>query len=193
MQAPWLLNEADHSRSTQTRLGAAVALRASAHVGGDLHRGDLVGILHGLTALDLVDVVHAFDDLAPKHVERIKQLVREGFYDGIVFHRVIDGFMAQTGCPQGTGTGGSQYGNLPAEFNAEPHVRGVCSMARAQNPNSANSHFFICFDDASFLDKQYTVWGKVIEGMDNVDKIKRGEPVQNPDKITSLKVAADVK
>jgi cyclophilin family peptidyl-prolyl cis-trans isomerase len=132
-------------------------------------------------------------DLAPKHVERIKQLAREGFYDGIVFHRVIDGFMAQTGCPQGTGTGGSKYGNLPAEFNAEPHVRGVCSMARSQNPNSANSQFFICFDDASFLDKQYTVWGKVIEGMENVDKIKRGEPVQSPDKIKSLKVAADVK
>ena len=132
-------------------------------------------------------------DLAPKHVERIKKLVREGFYDGIVFHRVIDGFMAQTGCPQGTGTGGSKYGNLPAEFNAEPHVRGVCSMARAQSPDSANSQFFICFDDARFLDKQYTAWGKVIEGMDNVDKIKRGEPVANPDKITSLKVAADVK
>ncbi len=132
-------------------------------------------------------------DLAPKHVERIKTLAREGFYDGIVFHRVIEGFMAQTGCPQGTGTGGSKLGNLPAEFNAEKHVRGVCSMARAQNPNSANSQFFICFDDAGFLDKQYTVWGKVIEGMDNVDKIKRGEPVQNPDKITSLKVAADVK
>jgi cyclophilin family peptidyl-prolyl cis-trans isomerase len=131
-------------------------------------------------------------DLAPKHVERIKKLAREGFYDGIVFHRVIDGFMAQTGCPQGTGTGGSKYGNLPAEFNAEPHVRGVCSMARAQNPNSANSQFFICFDDARFLDKQYTVWGKVIEGMENVDKIKRGEPVVNPDKIVSLKVAADV-
>jgi peptidylprolyl isomerase len=132
-------------------------------------------------------------DLAPKHVERIKTLAREGFYDGIVFHRVIEGFMAQTGCPQGTGTGGSKLGNLPAEFNAEPHVRGVCSMARAQSPNSANSQFFIVFDDARFLDKQYTVWGKVIEGMENVDKIKRGEPVANPDKITSLKVAADVK
>jgi peptidylprolyl isomerase len=138
-------------------------------------------------------VIELRPDLAPKHVERIKQLVREGFYDGIVFHRVIDGFMAQTGCPQGTGTGGSKYGNLPAEFNAEPHVRGVCSMARAQSPDSANSQFFICFDDAGFLDKQYTVWGKVIEGMDNVDKIKRGEPVSNPDKMTSLKVAADVK
>ncbi len=132
-------------------------------------------------------------DLAPKHVERIKKLVREGFYDGIVFHRVIDGFMAQTGCPKGTGTGGSKYPNLPAEFSAEKHVRGVCSMARAQSPDSANSQFFICFDDATFLDKQYTVWGKVIDGMDNVDKIKRGEPVANPDKMTSLKVAADVK
>jgi len=132
-------------------------------------------------------------DLAPKHVERIKTLAREGFYDGIVFHRVIEGFMAQTGCPHGTGTGGSKLGNLPAEFNAEPHVRGVCSMARAQNPNSANSQFFIVFDDATFLDRQYTVWGKVIEGMDNVDEIKRGEPVVNPDKIVSMRVAADVK
>ena len=132
-------------------------------------------------------------DLAPQHVQRIKQLARDGFYDGVAFHRVIDGFMAQTGCPEGTGTGRSSYPNLPAEFNAEPHVRGVCSMARASSPNSANSQFFICFDDARFLDKQYTVWGKVIEGMENVDKIKRGEPVQNPDKITSLKVAADVK
>ncbi len=132
-------------------------------------------------------------DLAPKHVERMKTLAREGFYDGIVFHRVIDGFMAQTGCPHGTGTGGSKHGNLAAEFNAEPHVRGICSMARASNPNSANSQFFIVFDDATFLDKQYTVWGKVIEGMENVDKIKRGEPVVNPDKIVSMRVAADVK
>jgi peptidylprolyl isomerase len=132
-------------------------------------------------------------DLAPGHVERIKKLAREGFYDGIVFHRVIDGFMAQTGCPRGTGTGGSEYPNLAAEFNAEPHVRGICSMARSSSPNSANSQFFIVFDDASFLDRQYTVWGQVTEGMENVDKIKRGEPVQNPDKIKSLKVAADVK
>ena len=131
-------------------------------------------------------------DLAPRHVERIKKLAREGFYDGIAFHRVIDGFMAQTGCPKGTGTGGSEYPNLKAEFNAEPHVRGVCSMARAQSNDSANSQFFIVFDDASFLDKKYTVWGKVIEGMDNVDKIKRGEPAQNPDKMVSMKVAADV-
>jgi peptidylprolyl isomerase len=136
-------------------------------------------------------VIELRPDLAPGHVERIKTLAREGFYDGIVFHRVIDGFMAQTGCPQGTGTGGSKLPNLKAEFNAEPHVRGVCSMARSSSPDSANSQFFICFDDATFLDRKYTVWGKVIEGMENVDKIKRGEPVQNPDKMISMKVAAD--
>src|SRR5450631_3728420 len=101
-------------------------------------------------------------DLAPQHVSRIKELVREGFYDGIVFHRVIDGFMAQTGCPHGTGTGGSKYPNLKQEFNAEPHVRGTVSMARAQSPDSGNSQFFICFDDAKFLDRQYTAWGKVV-------------------------------
>ena len=129
-------------------------------------------------------------DLAPKHVERIKTLVGEGFYDGIVFHRVIDGFMAQTGCPKGTGTGGSDYDDLPAEFNAEPHVRGVCSMARANDPDSANSQFFICFDDARFLDRKYTVWGKVSEGMENVDKIKRGEPVRDPDKIVKASLGA---
>ena len=133
-------------------------------------------------------VIELRPDLAPKHVERIKQLVGEGFYDGIVFHRVIDGFMAQTGCPHGTGTGGSDYPNLPAEFNAEPHVRGTLSMARSQSPNSANSQFFICFDDARFLDKQYTVWGKVTEGMENVDKIERGEPVENPDKIVKATI-----
>lgn len=131
-------------------------------------------------------------DLAPKHVDHIKKLAREGFYDGIVFHRVIEGFMAQTGCPHGTGTGGSKYPNLPAEFNAEPHVRGTASMARAQNPNSANSQFFICFTDARFLDRQYTVWGKVVEGMENVDKIKRGEPVRDPDSMISVKVMADI-
>jgi peptidylprolyl isomerase len=137
-------------------------------------------------------VIEMRPDLAPNHVAHIKKLAREGFYDGIVFHRVIEGFMAQTGCPKGTGTGGSKYPNLKAEFNAEPHVRGICSMARPSMPDSANSQFFICFDDARFLDRQYTVWGKVVEGMDNVDKIKRGEPVQNPDKMTSVKVAADV-
>jgi peptidylprolyl isomerase len=137
-------------------------------------------------------VIEMRPDLAPGHVAHIKKLAREGFYDGIVFHRVIEGFMAQTGCPNGTGTGGSKYPNLTAEFNAEPHVRGVTSMARAQSPNSANSQFFIVFDDARFLDRQYTVWGKVIEGMENVDQIKRGEPVRDPDRIVSMKVAADV-
>ncbi len=129
-------------------------------------------------------------DLAPNHVARIKELARQGFYDGIVFHRVIDGFMAQTGDPTGTGTGGSGQ-NLSAEFNEEPHLRGTCSMARAQSPDSADSQFFICFDDSRFLDRQYTVWGHVIEGMDLVDQIKRGEPVQDPDRIVSMKVAAD--
>lgn len=134
-------------------------------------------------------VIRLRPDLAPNHVARIKELANEGFYDGIVFHRVIDGFMAQVGCPHGIGTGGSDKPDLKAEFNAEPHVRGTCSMARSQMPDSANSQFFICFDDAPFLNRQYTVWGQVIEGMENVDKIKRGEPVQDPDSIVSMKVA----
>jgi cyclophilin family peptidyl-prolyl cis-trans isomerase len=135
-------------------------------------------------------VIALLPDAAPNHVARIKELAREGFYDGIVFHRVIEGFMAQTGDPTGTGMGGSGK-NLKAEFSREPHVRGTASMARAQNPDSADSQFFICFDDARFLDGQYTVWGKVTEGMENIDKIKRGEPVDDPDKIVSMKVAAD--
>lgn len=129
-------------------------------------------------------------DLAPNHVNRIRELARDKFYDGIVFHRVIDGFMAQTGDPTGTGMGGSGQ-NLDAEFTDAPHIRGTCSMARAQDPNSADSQFFICFDDAQFLDGQYTVWGSVLEGMEHVDKIKRGEPVPDPDKIVSMRVAAD--
>ncbi len=137
-------------------------------------------------------VIQLRPDLAPKHVERIKALAREKFYDGIVFHRVIEGFMAQTGCPQGRGTGNSKHPNLPAEFNKEPHVRGVCSMARSSAPNSANSQFFICFDDAGFLDNQYTAWGNVIDGMDNVDKLARGEPPRSPDKMITVRVAADV-
>jgi peptidylprolyl isomerase len=129
-------------------------------------------------------------DLAPNHVKRIKELARQGFYDGVVFHRVIEGFMAQTGDPTGSGMGGSGQ-KLRAEFNDEPHVRGTCSMARAQSPDSADSQFFICFDEATFLDGQYTVWGRVIDGMDNVDKITRGEPPSKPDKIVSMRVAAD--
>ncbi|WP_310593370.1 peptidylprolyl isomerase [Pedomonas mirosovicensis] len=130
-------------------------------------------------------------DKAPKHVERIKQLAREGFYDGTIFHRVIEGFMAQGGDPTGTGMGGSKYPNLPAEFNDLPHVRGTASMARAGDPNSANSQFFICFQPAFFLDGQYTVWGRVIEGMEAVDGIARGEPPANPTKIVKAYVAAD--
>jgi peptidylprolyl isomerase len=150
--------------------------------------------------LDLKDgrvVIELLPKAAPKHVARIKELVRQGFYDGIVFHRVIDGFMAQTGDPLGTGMGGSGK-KLAAEFNSEPHVRGTVSMARAMDPNSADSQFFICFADARFLDRQYTVWGKVTSGMEFVDKIKKGDPnrngvVYNPDKIVKMQVAADEK
>ncbi|CAN5688066.1 peptidylprolyl isomerase [soil metagenome] len=130
-------------------------------------------------------------DLAPGHVDRIKELAREGFYDGVVFHRVIPGFMAQGGDPTGTGSGGSSKPNLTAEFSKEPHVRGVCSMARTNQPNTANSQFFICFDDSKFLDGQYTVWGEVTEGMDLVDGLPKGEPPRAPGKIVSMKVAAD--
>lgn len=150
--------------------------------------------------LDLKDgrvVIELLPKAAPKHVARIKELVRQGFYDGIVFHRVIDGFMAQTGDPLGTGMGGSGK-KLAAEFNSEPHVRGTVSMARAMDPNSADSQFFICFADARFLDRQYTVWGKVVSGMEFVDKIKKGDSnrngvVYNPDKIVKMQVAADEK
>jgi peptidylprolyl isomerase len=127
-------------------------------------------------------------DLAPKHVARIKELVGQGFYDGIAFHRVIDGFMAQTGCPQGTGAGGSGQ-KLKAEFSRQRHVRGTVSMARAQDPNSGDSQFFICLAEAPWLNGQYTVWGEVTAGMENVDQIKRGEPVVDPDRIVSARMA----
>ena len=127
-------------------------------------------------------------DLAPNHVARIKELAGEGFYDGVVFHRVIPGFMAQGGDPTGTGMGGSKKADLPAEFSREPHVRGVCSMARSSNPNSANSQFFICFDDARFLDKQYTVWGEVESGMEHVDALPKGEPPADPGKIVKAEI-----
>jgi peptidylprolyl isomerase len=127
-------------------------------------------------------------DLAPLHVARITELANEGFYDGIVFHRVIDGFMAQAGCPDGRGTGGSKKPNLKQEFSAEKHVRGVCSMARTNDPNSANSQFFICLDDATFLDRQYTVWGEVTAGMEHVDALPKGEPPRSPGKIVSMRV-----
>jgi len=136
-------------------------------------------------------VIKLRPDLAPGHVARIKELVGEGFYDGVIFHRVIPGFMAQGGDPNGTGMGGSKKPNLKAEFNKEPHVRGICSMARSQSPDSANSQFFICFDDARFLDNQYTVWGEVIEGMENVDALPKGEPPRNPGKIAKATLKAD--
>jgi peptidylprolyl isomerase len=134
-------------------------------------------------------VIKLRPDLAPGHVERITELAKEGFYDGVVFHRVIPGFMAQGGDPTGTGMGGSEKPDLKAEFSSEPHVRGICSMARSSNPNSANSQFFICFDDATFLDRQYTVWGEVVEGMEHVDALPKGEPPRSPGKIAKATVA----
>ena len=128
-------------------------------------------------------VIRLRPDLAPEHVARIRELAEEGFYDGTIFHRVIDGFMAQGGDPTGTGTGGSDRPDLPAEFSREPHKRGTASMARSQNPNSANSQFFICFEDCGFLDGQYTVWGEVVEGMEHVDNLPKGEPPRAPGKI----------
>ena len=139
-------------------------------------------------------VIEMRPDLAPGHVARIKELVGQGFYDGIVFHRVIDGFMAQTGCPRGTGTGGSGK-KLKAEFSKEKHVRGTASMARAQAPDSADSQFFICFKPAPYLDSKYTVWGQVVSGMEAIDAIKKGDPssgaVKVPDRIVRMQVAAD--
>ena len=142
-------------------------------------------------------VIELLPDLAPNHVERIKTLARQGFYDGVVFHRVIDGFMVQGGDPTGTGRGSSDLPDLRAEFSSEPHVRGVLSMARSSSPNSANSQFFIMLGDAPYLDGQYTVWGRVVEGMEHVDRIKKGNRAANgivddPDRIVSMKVAADV-
>jgi len=134
-------------------------------------------------------VIRLRPDLAPNHVARITELANEGFYDGVVFHRVIDGFMAQGGDPTGTGMSGSSKPNLKQEFSAEPHVRGACSMARTQDPNSANSQFFICLDDARFLDRQYTVWGQVETGMEHVDALPKGEPPRTPGKIAKATVA----
>jgi cyclophilin family peptidyl-prolyl cis-trans isomerase len=137
-------------------------------------------------------VIELRPDLAPSHVARIKELSSSRFYDGVTFHRVIPGFMAQTGDPTGTGSGGSELPDLKAEFTAEKHVRGTCSMARTSNPNSANSQFFICFEDAPWLDRQYTVWGKVVEGMEHVDSIKQGGEdgaiSGEPDRIVKMRV-----
>ena len=134
-------------------------------------------------------VIKLRSDIAPGHVERITTLAKEGFYDGVVFHRVIPGFMAQGGDPTGTGMGGSKLPDIKAEFSRQPHVRGVCSMARSSNPNSANSQFFICFDDATFLDGQYTAWGEVTSGMEHVDALPKGEPPRTPGKIVKATVA----
>lgn len=134
-------------------------------------------------------VIKLRPDLAPNHVARITELASEGFYDGVKFHRVIPGFMAQGGDPTGTGMSGSDRPDLKQEFNAEPHKRGTCSMARTNNPDSANSQFFICFDDASFLDRQYTVWGQVESGMEHVDALPKGEPPREPGKIVKATVS----
>ena len=159
--------------------------------------GGLVMAQSDRIILELKDgkvVIETRSDLAPLHVKRIKELVSSGFYEGLKFHRVIDGFMAQTGDPDGNGTGGSGQ-NIPAEFSVEKHLRGTVSMARAQDPNSADSQFFICFQDSTFLDGQYTVWGSVVEGMEYVDKIKRGAPgsgtVSDPDRIVRMYIEAE--
>ena len=144
-----------------------------------------------ILSLETGDVtIETFGDKAPGHVERIAELADAGFYDGLLLHRVIEGFMAQMGCPEGDGTGGSEKPDLKAEFNDVSHQRGVCSMARARNPDSANSQFFICFADASFLDGQYTAWGQVVDGMEHVDAVSRGEPPRNPTKIVTFRTAA---
>jgi peptidylprolyl isomerase len=168
-------------------LGAACALLAGKGALAQEDKSNLVTLqLKSGTV-----VIRLRPDLAPKHVERIKELVKSGFYNGIVFHRVIEGFMAQTGDPTGTGMGGSKLPNLPAEFSSTPFVRGTLGMARSNSPNSANSQFFICFAPAPFLNGQYTVFGEVVSGMEFVDKIKRGEPPTDPDKIISMKLASD--
>jgi cyclophilin family peptidyl-prolyl cis-trans isomerase len=170
-------------------LALTLALGCGGAKGADLENTLIMQLTYGRVVIEMRP------DLAPKHVARIKELARQGFYDGTPFHRVIEGFMAQGGDPTGTGTGGSGK-KLPAEFSNEKHVRGTVSMARSADPNSADSQFFIVFQDAPWLDGKYTIWGKVTEGMEFVDKIKRGEGqngiVQNPDKIISMKVAADV-
>jgi peptidylprolyl isomerase len=170
-------------------LALTLALGCGGAKGADLENTLIMQLTYGRVVIEMRP------DLAPKHVARIKELVRQGFYDGTPFHRVIEGFMAQGGDPTGTGTGGSGK-KLPAEFSNEKHVRGTVSMARSADPNSADSQFFIVFQDAPWLDGKYTIWGKVTEGMEFVDKIKRGEGqngiVQSPDKIISMKVAADV-
>jgi peptidylprolyl isomerase len=170
-------------------LAMAGALTAMAAVSAVAQDAENTLVLKTSNGCDVI--ITLLPDVAPKHVAQIKKLTRQGFYDGIVFHRVIDGFMAQTGDPTGTGMGGSNEPDLPAEFSDKPFVRGTVGMARAQDPNSGNSQFFIMFADGDFLNGQYTVWGQVAEGMDCVDQIARGEPPANPDKIASMKVLKD--
>lgn len=175
--------------------GVSLSIGLSLSASGGAQALDLENTIYLETDYGRV-VIEMRPDLAPNHVNQIKTLTRQGFYDGIVFHRVIDGFMAQTGDPTGTGMGSSDLPDLQAEFSREEHVRGVVSMARSQSPNSANSQFFIVFDKAPWLDGQYTVWGRVVEGMEFIDQIKKGVgqggTVEDPDKIVSMKVAADV-
>ena len=165
-------------------LGITTASFAAAPAAADPENTLYLDLQHGRVVIQLRP------DLAPKHVARVKELVRKGFYNGLIFHRVIAGFMAQTGDPTGTGMGGSGQ-NIPAEFTAEPFTRGTVGAARAQDINSADSQFFIMFDENSSLNNQYTVWGKVTSGMEFVDKIRKGEPPMNPDKIVKMQVAAD--
>jgi len=163
----------------------AMTIATGSTEAADLENQLFLDTAHGRVVIELRP------DLAPKHVEQIKALTREGFYDGIVFHRVIDGFMAQTGDPTGTGTGGSDKPDIQAEFSDAKFERGTVGMARSQNPNSANSQFFINFVETPFLNGQYTIWGQVVEGMEHVDSITKGEPPANPDKIIKMQVGAD--
>ncbi len=167
--------------------GAVLLMTATAAKAADPDNTLVIELSSGGTVL-----IELFPDVAPKHVARVKELAKAGFYDGIIFHRVIPGFMAQTGDPTGTGTGGSGKGNLMAEFNKKPFVRGTVGAARSQNPNSADSQFFICFAPAPHLNGQYTVWGQVIEGMENVDKVAVGEPPANPTKMTKVRLQSDM-
>lgn len=166
-------------------LGSLLIMTATADAAQDPENTIYMDLKDGRVTIKLLP------EIAPNHVARVKELAREGFYDGIVFHRVIDGFMAQGGDPTGTGTGGSDKGNVKAEFSDYNFGRGTVGAARSANPDSANSQFYICFEDCSFLNGQYTVWGQVVSGMDAVDKITRGEPPANPDKIIKMQVAAD--
>lgn len=183
--------------SSLTRFFLALFMTVGVTMSANAAELDPENTLH-LTLRDGKVMIQLLPEKAPEHVKRIKELTRDGFYDGVVFHRVIDGFMAQTGDPTGTGMGGSDKPDLKAEFNDEKHTRGAVSMARSSEPNSANSQFFIVLKDSNFLDKQYTVWGRVVEGMDYVDMIKKGDSgangaVDSPDKIIKMQVAADVK